>query len=184
MKIKPLPPVEYLEECFACDFNAGILTWKARPREHFKTVGAWKTWNAKFACKAAGWLRQKGGYLSTAISYSLYPTHRIIWKLATGFDPADQIDHINGIKSDNRLCNLREASRSQNCRNSPVRTTNTLQVKGVRRLVSGNFHVRVRSGNSIITVGTFPTLEEAQAAYEKAARELHGEFFHGPPVVE
>jgi hypothetical protein len=128
-KINNLPPVEYLEECFLFDRDTGILTWKTRPLSHFETTHHRNIWNTRHACKPAGNLRSSG-YLNTGINGKLYPNHRIIWKMATRLDPIEEIDHINGNPSDNRLCNLREASKSRNRCNSGVGKHNLLQVKG------------------------------------------------------
>ncbi|EKF16891.1 HNH endonuclease, partial [Nitratireductor pacificus pht-3B] len=48
------PTVETLRELLVYDPETGILTWKVRPRRHFKTDGAWKGWNARYAGKLAG----------------------------------------------------------------------------------------------------------------------------------
>jgi hypothetical protein len=141
MKIKPLPPVKYLEECFVCDYEAGILTWKARPREHFKTARAWKIWNTRFAGKPAGSL-DLSGYLLTRINGKEHRNHRIAWKMATGLDPVAEIDHINGIKADNRLCNLREATKGENGCNRHAQRNSLIQIKGISKTPSGKFSAK------------------------------------------
>jgi hypothetical protein len=118
--------------------------------------------------------------LRVKVDDKTYNIHRIIWKLATGFDPAEEIDHINGNRSDNRLCNLREATHGENRRNSRVRKDSLLQVKGIRRESSGKFLAEIWEAEKNNRIGRFPSLEEAQAAYEKKARELYGEFFRDP----
>jgi hypothetical protein len=176
MKAKPLPPIEVLEECFVCNSDAGILTWKNRPRKHFKTSLAQKTWNTRSAGKPAGYPTSEYRYVK--IVGKLYPIHRIVWKMATGLEPVEQIDHINGIKDDNRLCNLREATHGENQHNSGARKNSLLQVKGVGKRPNGKFRAHARSEGEYVSVGTYTTLEEAKAAYDKAVQLLHGEFFH------
>ena len=83
--------------------------------------------------KPAGGLKDKRGYQTVRIDYVLYQTHRIIWKLVTGHDPAHTIDHRNGNRSDNRFANLREATPSQQQMNHKLRKDNTSGVRGVYR---------------------------------------------------
>jgi hypothetical protein len=172
-----MPPVDYLEECFSLDHKAGVLTWKKRPLSHFKGTHGRNNFNAQFAGKPAGSLR-KDGYLYVLAYKRKCLLHRIVWKMVTGCEPTEQIDHINGVRGDNRFCNLREASMSENRRNSPVYRNNLLQTKGVRELQNGRFRVRIVEDKKLKDIGYFDTLEEAKAAFDKAAKELHGEFFH------
>lgn len=71
------------------------------------------------------------GYLRVCIDGRLYSCHRIIWLYHYGYFPENNIDHINRIRDDNRIENLREVSISCNSRNTGNRTTNTSGVKGV-----------------------------------------------------
>ena len=73
------------------------------------------------------------GYRSVMINYKWYPLHRLAWLWMTGSFPAKglQIDHRNGIKTDNRWCNLRLSSPSQNQQNAKKPTHNSTGVKGV-----------------------------------------------------
>ncbi len=82
------------------------------------------------------------------------------------------VDHINGDGLDNRRENLREATRAQNMRNLRLRSDNTSQYKGVRRL---DAHIWVARVNGQ-TVGYFDTALDASFAYDKAAVEQYGEF--------
>jgi hypothetical protein len=109
MGIDTTIPVAYLRECFDVDFEMGTLAWKRRPREHFVTARAWTTWNTRFSGKRAGTPHGEG-YLVVRFTFggkAHHPLgHRIIWALATGAWPQNQIDHRNGFGTDNRLSNL------------------------------------------------------------------------------
>lgn len=173
---KPLPSLEYLKPCLDYSPDTGALTWKERPIEHFKDKQAISTWNTRFAGKDAGTVNSKG-YLAIRISGTSYLAHRLAWKLSTGDDPAEHIDHINGDKLDNRLCNLREATRPQNSRNRASQSNNTSGFKGAfwhKR--DSKWVAQIRINGKKKHLGYFPTPEAAHHAYCQAATKYHGEF--------
>ena len=152
------------------DFNHknGIFYWK---------INAGRK---KVAGKPAGYLNRKG-YLMISIDSKEYQAHRLAWLLSTGHDPSGlQIDHINGIKSDNRFCNLRLATNSYNACNRGVSTRNTSGFKGVSYSERRKKWVAtIRINGRSIYLGGFLSAELAHMAYCKAAAELHGEFARG-----
>lgn len=99
--------------------------------------------------------------------------HRLIMSAAPGV----LVDHIDGDGLNNRRRNLRLASRAENARNKPAHRNNKLGVKGVhwnerdRRFVALIMHE-----GKVHRLGSFRWIEDANAAYQKAARELHGAF--------
>lgn len=107
---------EYVKELFDYCEESGKLTWKAR-RQRIR-IG-----------QEAGSINK--GYRHTMVDGKRYFVHRIIWLWMTGEWPAVQIDHINGIKDDNRWCNLREATCSQNLRNKGKYQNNTSGYKNI-----------------------------------------------------
>jgi hypothetical protein len=115
------------------------------------------------------------GYISIEIDRNPYRAHRLAWFYTHGEWPAEHIDHINGDKMDNRLCNLREATRSQNMMNSKVQKSNTSGLKGAYKRGRG-YVSTIRMGGEEVYLGFFKTPEEAHAAYCKAADEHHKEF--------
>lgn len=93
--------------------------------------------------------------------------------LATGEWP-EQVDHVNGVRSDNRPENLRAASHDQNCMNrKPMGAASKGCYWQSRR---EKWVVQIGAGKRRRTVGYFDTLEEAAKAYAAAAERLHGEF--------
>lgn len=161
-------------------YNAdGTLTWKPRPREHFRTNKGWRVFRARFEGKPAG-TDQSMGYRSVIIQMKSYLTHRIIWEMHYGPIPKGmQVDHINGIRNDNRIENLRLATNSQNGMNKGPQSNNQRGLKGVRfdpRRKKRPYSARIMFGGKDISLGQFPTAEEAHAAYCVAAVKYHGTF--------
>jgi hypothetical protein len=93
-----------------------------------------------------------------------------------GYDPVEQIDHINGDRSDNRPENLREATHAENNCNSKAR--NKLGVKGVCLHGCGKYMAYVKLNGKMEYFGLYLTAEEAKKNRDKRAKVLHGEFFH------
>ena len=119
------------------------------------------------------------GYLMISIDSKRYLSHRLAWFYIHGWWPTDQIDHINGVKDDNRLCNLREATPAENARNTGIRATNTSGYKGVSlRKEIKKYAARVRHNGRCFFLGYFDCPKEAHAAYCAAAEKLNGEFMN------
>ena len=108
------------------DYNqtTGEFRWLARSSEYFKNPKAFRSWNARYAGMIAGSIDSKG-YCVIGIYRRHYLAHRLARLITTGSWPKDEIDHENRITADNRLCNLRDSSKSQNLCNSKRRSDNT-----------------------------------------------------------
>jgi hypothetical protein len=104
-----------------------------------------------------------------------YKSHRLAWLYVYGYFP-ERLDHKNRNKSDNRIANLREATRSQNGANSKVQRTNHTGLKGVTQHGRG-WQACVGHVGKRVYLGTFDTKKEAHIAYCEAAERLYGEFF-------
>lgn len=115
------------------------------------------------------------GYASVSIhigggKYKREYLHRI---LMPGYA---QVDHINGNRLDNRLVNLRGCDNQENNCNKGPNSKNRSGYKGVHKLPSGRWCAQITANYKCRSLGVFDTPEAAALAYNKAARELHGDF--------
>jgi hypothetical protein len=161
---------------FALDPKSGDLIWRARPVEHFANARACNAWNARFAGSLAGAIGS-GGYRIVKFCGKFYAVHRLAWVVAFGRWPDDLLDHINGDRADNRLCNLRQANASENCHNAKRSIRNTSGFKGVHWSKSAKkWRAMIGVGGKRMHIAFSDCPKEAHAAYCKASAELHGEF--------
>lgn len=117
------------------------------------------------------------GYRSIWINGLQFFAHRIAWAMSHGEWPELDIDHINENKSDNRISNLRHASRSENMFNRGKNKNNTSGVKGVSFCkCTGMWRAQMTLNRKPINIGRFKTKEEASEAYLNKAKEHRGEF--------
>lgn len=114
------------------------------------------------------------GYIRIGIAGKGHRAHRLAWLFMTGEWPGGQIDHINGVREDNRWANLREATHGQNRMNA-MSPLNKCGLKGVTRN-GNNWMAQIRVQKQRIYLGTFASKEDAHAAYCAAADKHFGEF--------
>ena len=155
---------EELRRVLDYDPETGIFTWK-EPRSNSVMIGQ----------KAGS--KNNQGYLSIEIGRTAYKSHRLAWFYVTGEWPAHQIDHINGVRDDNRFVNLRLATHAENSCNRRLYKNNSSGLKGVS-FDSRNkkWKAQIRINNDLKYLGLFTSPEAAHTAYRTAARKYHGEF--------
>lgn len=120
-----------------------------------------------------GAVRGRDGYAFVCVDGRKYLAHRLAWLYVHGHWPGAGLDHINCMRSDNRLANLREASQSQNMGNTRRSRANTSGFKGVIWHAAAN---RWRATICHRHIGFFDAPEDAHAAYMAAAERIFGEF--------
>lgn len=162
----PKPRITYEEAKRLLSYNpdTGDLIWKVDRNTEI------------LAGQHAGCADSKG-YIILKLCQKNYSAHRIIWLLMYGNFPVNHIDHINGNPSDNRRCNLREATPSQNGGNRKISKNNKSGYKGVywhKRAKKWSTHIRYQ-GNTI-HIGNFDTKEEAAKEHNKTALKYFGEY--------
>jgi hypothetical protein len=146
------------------DQDTGLLTWRDRDRGRLP------------AGHVAG-VSDSHGYIVITIGGRLYKAHRLAWLLVHGSWPSKHLDHANGNRSDNRIANLREADRWQNCANSRTMKRNTSGFKGVYfNKRTQRWMARISANGKRLFLGLFPTPETAYRAYCEAAIRYHGDF--------
>lgn len=168
--------------------ETGTFTWLQRPVSHFKNQMACNSWNSRWAGKVAGNKRMhKGvkicgnlnisGTLGGLMEYRcLYPLHRLaISMCGIIMDDNLPVDHINRDPWDNRLCNLRIATDTQNNRNRGVYKNNKSGYKGVS-LDGSMYRAVIHSGGRQISRSGFTTPEQAASAYNDMAKEHFGKY--------
>lgn len=117
------------------------------------------------------------GYILIGIKGYHYLAHRLAWFYVYGEWPPHETDHINLIKGDNRIRNLRKATKSQNMQNTAAQSGNISGYKGVTYDPrDGRYDARLTINGKTYYLGRFDTPEEANAAYMIAAKKLCGEF--------
>ena len=156
----------------AFDYNpvTGKLFWKVFTSRRVKVGQEAGSLNTSGAAK---------GYISVRIDTKLYLAHRVIWLMVHGEWPEQDTDHLDLNRSNNKLSNLRTASRAQNMWNRPKLSGNTSGVKGVfRSKTTGNFIASTRCNGKKIHIGVYKTIEEAHKAWIAAVTTYHGSFVH------
>lgn len=119
--------------------------------------------------------KHSSGYRYLCYKRTQYREHTLAWFFLKRVWPKDQIDHVNGIKDDNREWNLREATNSQNQMNSPIYKTSTTGFKGVSK--KGNkFQSQIGINGKNYYLGLYDSLEEAVEVRKRKEEEVFGEF--------
>lgn len=114
------------------------------------------------------------GYVWICIERQRYYAHRLAWLWTHGQWPKDQLDHVNGDTSDNRLANLRECTNAQNGQNYGLRKNNKSGLTGVHWSRERNkWCAAIRIAGKMTGLGRYGTQEEAHAAYLAAKRQHH-----------
>lgn len=151
---------EYLRKLLHYNPETGIFVWKIKPAN----------------CVQPGAIAGSivtDGYLGISIKRVKYAAHRLAWLYVHGEWPKDQLDHINGVRKDNRISNLRESTQAENMQNARHKRNGQFSL-------GTSYHKAVKKWTATIKIkgdkkhlGCFSTQEEAHKAYVAAKLEYH-----------
>jgi hypothetical protein len=136
--------------------------------------------------------KHHSGYIHIRFGKSKYQAHRLAWLYVYGEFPNGMLDHINGKRDDNRIANLRIASKSQNGINRNKSKSNTTGYRNVYfqeydvdgYKISKPYTTSCTLNGSYHFLGSYTTAEEASEVFEEFAKILHGEFYRNPyPII-
>lgn len=154
--------ISYLKSQLSYDKETGVIKWNV-------------TRNRVKEGQPAG--NKHLGYIRIKLNGCNYAAHRLAWLFSYGVWPKNEIDHINGVRDDNRLCNLREATHAENLQNCIHRRVNKHGLRGVsKQTCSKKWAATITANGRKHHLGTFATPEEAHAEYLKAVPLYHGNF--------
>jgi hypothetical protein len=153
-----------LHEVLSYDPESGEFYWRNSP-------------TARIPAGARAGTPHNRGYRQILVDARRYLSHRLAWLYTFGVWP-DEVDHINGVKDDNRIANLRDVSHAQNQRNMKLRKDSSTGIKNVFQTDGGKWCAYITLNGKRKHLGTFGTSNLASQAYEAAATELFGEYRH------
>ena len=155
-------------EIFNYDPETGVLRNKVTRSSRAKAGGV------------AGNLHPEG-YMRVGFLGKQYMAHRVIWEMHNGSIPDGmQIDHINGVRDDNRIANLRVVTHQENGRNQKMKADNTTGYPGVFwNKARGKYQAQIVVNGKNKHLGVFHTAERAYQAYLKACKEYGFHENHG-----
>ena len=173
-KSRPMPPFEEIDKFLRYDPDTGKIYWKNKPCRNV------------IAGAEAGTIEKdhRTFYRRIAVNKARHQAHRIAWLLYYKKDPGEKhIDHKNHNGLDNRICNLRIATNTQNQYNRGISKTNTTGYKGVFKNKTHShrnkpYFATARINGNPFYLGSFRTAEEASEAYQRFCKEHHGEFYN------
>jgi hypothetical protein len=150
---------EYVRNALHYNADNGIFIW----RDHRID---------KYIGQLAGYKMQTGYWLLT-MKDNRFLAHRVAWLYCYGKMPEHGIDHINGVRDDNRIVNLRDVSQAGNLRNR--RTANRNNQTGLLGVAihGKKFNARIMAHGRLMLLGDYDTPEEAHQVYLEAKRRLH-----------
>lgn len=153
---------ERLREALSYDPATGVFRWKIKCAQRVSIGDVAGSPNIH-------------GYLLIMLDRVRYKAHRLAWFYVHGAWPENEIDHLNGVRSDNRFDNLRSVTRAQNMTNKGSYKNSTTGFKGVHfNKKMQRFVAHIQLSGRRRHLGTFATAEDARLAYLSAAREAFG----------
>ena len=175
-----------LHDFLILDIGTGQLVWKSRnPSAFIAGINGRHTaehrcanWNSKFANKAAFCTEDMQGYLHGFLFNKQFSAARVVFAMVNGYWPINHIDHINGIKTDNRPTNIRDVPRQENMRNRAISSNSATGIHGIS-LHLGKYDAYITDCGKKRHLGRFSTLSDAHEARKCAEHKLGYHENHG-----
>lgn len=182
--LKPLPDVKYLNSILSYNPHTGRFMWIERTPDMFqdsKRDPEWacRWWNSRFAGIEAGTIHPYG-YRLIRVKGIDYFAHRLAWYMWHDGIAPEFIDHINGVRDDNRIQNLRSVNHEDNTKNAKRRADNRSGTTGVSFYpTKGTWRARINYMGNTILLGYFHSKDEAIAARRAAEKVYQYHTNHG-----
>ena len=158
-----------LKKLIKYDPETGVFRWKVA------------TTNSVKAGDVAG-CKNPYGYIQIRIDGKIYRAHRLAWLFVHGYFPEHQIDHANGVRDDNRLCNLREVTQACNMQNCKKQINNSTGMPGVYwNKAAGKYLAQIWIHGKHKYLGYYDDLENAALArftIEQQCEHWHCDFLN------
>lgn len=165
------------------DPETGKFWWRTRGIQWFSDQRSCSSWNAKYAGNEAFWVYTHDGYRKGLLLRVSFRASRVAWAITYGEWPKGEVDHINGIKDDNRISNLRDVVRQVNAKNRSRRRDNRSGYTGVEAAeTDGKWKASIKGYGKNILLGIYATKAEAVAARQAAQKVLGYSPRHGLAV--
>jgi len=146
------------------------MTWKTRTKDMFESTEKRSAahlcslWNSKNAGTEALRAINTPGYKQGSVFGKVVIAHRVAWAIYYGHWPSGQIDHINGDRTDNRICNLRIVSCHENMLNKGIQSNNSSGAVGVSKYKNSKWFAHIRVNGRRIHLGYYDDFESALKA--------------------
>ncbi len=181
VQIKDDLPQSVIRQYLDFQPETGLLVWRERPHHMFETNRRCSAWNARYVGKPAGSINS-GGYFDIRLFDLLHRAHRLAWIHAVGPIGQLQIDHINGVKTDNRIENLRVVTQLENGKNQRLGVNSTTGICGVCwDKQHKKWRAQIVVQGQRILLGVFTDIEEAASVRREAEKRFGFHPNHGAP---
>jgi len=162
---------EYLKEILHYNPETGIFTWaKAGPKKSLYSEAG-----SRHSCGKISATK----YIKIGIDRTYYRAHRLAWLYVHGEWPEDQIDHVNGDGTDNRLINLRSVNGIENHKNRRIYTSNKSGVSGVHLGSGKKWRATITINGKVKVLGSYIDIFEAYCARLSALNKSDYHSNHG-----